>query len=332
LSMSSAGTHYNREPSFQDQDEALLVAAEAGDESQIQAALDRGARVDARNSHGQTALHIVAAKEGEHSVAIVNILLNSGASVELSANNGDKPLYIAATLGHGLTVKALLDEGATPESRNLKTQRTALYQAIVNNHQDVAKDLLDSGADINAQIPTGETPLIQAVLDDKTDLVSLLRNSGADISIRLPNGLQALDLAAYGGGIFNILTEGQRLTEDNKTAPLTRHLLGFQVPEQPRDHASIKGANIEDKTIACRGFEATLVDFFPDSLPVMEMATIHDLLYCRGADAIMASAREAGTTRDKPNFRWCHFPANNVRPSSIWRYLWLTLSRWNGSQ
>ena len=78
----------------------------------------------------------------------------------------------------------------------------ALMWAARNGHIDVAKLLLNNGANVNAVNENGGTPLGWAVgdLDDYPDMVRLLLEAGADVNFTCPScSLTALDLAQIGG-------------------------------------------------------------------------------------------------------------------------------------
>jgi ABC-type oligopeptide transport system ATPase subunit len=67
----------------------------------------------------------------------------------LYATEGFTDLMIASYCGHGATVKLLLTKGTKIEAKDTKYRRTALSWAIQNGHEDVAKLLLNAGADVN---------------------------------------------------------------------------------------------------------------------------------------------------------------------------------------
>jgi uncharacterized protein len=77
---------------------------------------------------------------------------------------GLSPLHLAARQGYGEVASALLDAGADVNQRTTGDQSTALVIAIVNGHFDLAKQLLDKGANPNlAQSINGVAPLYAAL-------------------------------------------------------------------------------------------------------------------------------------------------------------------------
>ncbi|KAM0454877.1 hypothetical protein ACHAPV_008251 [Trichoderma viride] len=116
--------------------------AERGHEAIVKLLLDNGAEIEVRNSGGQTPLSYAAERCKE---AIVKLLLEKGAEVEAKDNRGRTPLSFAAERGHGAIVKLLLDEGAEIEA-NDNSGQTPLSFAVRNRHEGMIKLLFDKGA------------------------------------------------------------------------------------------------------------------------------------------------------------------------------------------
>jgi ankyrin repeat protein len=151
----------------------LMSAARSGSVAAVAALLAHGAVVDAREpSREQTAL-MWAAAEGHADV--VRALVRGGADVKARSKNGFTPLLFAAREGHRAAAAALLDSGSTlDESLAVSTaetaggvarqQREASLDAFLlasgNAHFDLAADLLERGANVNAA-PRGYTALHQ---------------------------------------------------------------------------------------------------------------------------------------------------------------------------
>lgn len=93
-----------------------LLHAVAGQESGgvgvAQQVLSRGVALDAKNSSGDTALHLAAASGNE---PIVRLLVGQGASTNERNNSGDSPLHLSE---EAAVIAALLDGGANPDLAN----------------------------------------------------------------------------------------------------------------------------------------------------------------------------------------------------------------------
>lgn len=116
---------------------------------------------------------------------------------------GNTGLTLAAREGHLRAVQALLEVGADINTPNAGDKTTPLINAICNGHYDVAKYLLDKGADPNKASVDGLTPLY-AVIDtqwapvgwapnpitdqEKTNHLALMKallDKKADVNVRL---------------------------------------------------------------------------------------------------------------------------------------------------
>ena len=91
--------------------EAVIVAACQGGAQAVAAWLEDGGGVDARCAERADDTLLLAAAAGGHE-AMVRMLLQRGASVDLQGFLGDTALMSAAGMGHTTTVKALLDRSA----------------------------------------------------------------------------------------------------------------------------------------------------------------------------------------------------------------------------
>ena len=65
--------------------------------------------------------------------------------------------------GHTETVSALLDAGATINQPSARDKTSPLLLATINGHYDLAKELLERGADPNIASDAGATPLYAVI-------------------------------------------------------------------------------------------------------------------------------------------------------------------------
>lgn len=131
---------------------------------------------------GRTLLHTAA---GRGNVSIVELLLGLGADPNVGDNCGHTPLYYLGnecqTPDGWKLVQALVRAGADVNRRCGVKQCTALHMAARRGTVEVAKALLDCGADLEARDTRGDTPLRRSVNCDKTEVAALLLSRGADI-------------------------------------------------------------------------------------------------------------------------------------------------------
>jgi len=94
-----------------------------------------------------------------------------------------------------------------------RLRRAPLHLAAEAGHLDVAKLLLDSGADVNALDARAETPLFEAARRDDTELIDLLRARGGAIRYSPTEGRTA--------DVIRVMTR-YGTTDDAPAGPLTR--------------------------------------------------------------------------------------------------------------
>ena len=136
-------------------------AAESGDLAGVQAELDKGANVNAKNQNGATPLHR-AAWFGHKE--IVELLIAKGADVNAkddsqSSHYVGTPLNCAAWKGHKEIAELLIANGADVNAKSDWFERTPLHDAIWEGRKEVIELLIAKGADVNAKDDYGKTPL-----------------------------------------------------------------------------------------------------------------------------------------------------------------------------
>jgi uncharacterized protein len=159
----------------------LADAAMRRDIAAVRVLLAKGAKVDAAQGDGMTALHW-AARHGE--VEMTTLLLRAHANPKAVTRIGAyTPLHVASEAGSGPVVVALLKAGADPAAVTT-TGVTPLHLAALSGSVPAITALLDRGADANAKEPEwGQTPLMLAAAQGRADAIRLLLARGADPSI-----------------------------------------------------------------------------------------------------------------------------------------------------
>ena len=138
--------------------------------------------IDATDARGRTPLTWAAWRGDEHAV---KLLLDAGADPNTFDHYGDGVITHAAENDHNTCVRLLLQANAAlnpvlPTGEKLlgAVNHTTRYASKVSS----LKQLLDSGADVEATTLEGWTPLINVARLDKVDFAKLLLDYGANIS------------------------------------------------------------------------------------------------------------------------------------------------------
>lgn len=107
---------------------------------------------------------------------VISKLLQTHSMVDCKDNLNTTPLMYAAAAGHSSVVQALLREGANPNNSCLRGT-TALHQAIIYDHTEVAQHVLNVPS-VNVNIidrkVDGRTPLMLAIYYRRMKLVPMI--------------------------------------------------------------------------------------------------------------------------------------------------------------
>ena len=124
----------------------------------------------------------------------VSVSAHADAASAVDAARGDPDLVLAARFGQRDTVRLLLDQGVTPDSRD-GLGRTALIAAAGEKDHAITALLIDRGADVAATDSDGATALMHAAANGQLDNVRLLLAAGAEVNALDRGGETALSAA-----------------------------------------------------------------------------------------------------------------------------------------
>lgn len=129
----------------------------------------------------------MAARKGD--VAMISLLLQKGADVEMPAKTNSTPLFTASKCGHADAVKLLIETGKAQVHRIVSAGLNSLIVACNELHYDVVDILLTIGnADPNCVDLYGQTPLYVACQFGNYALASRLLKSNADVNKKTTSG------------------------------------------------------------------------------------------------------------------------------------------------
>ena len=176
-------------------DSSLADAVEKQDHPRVALLLRQGARVNAAQVDGMTALHWAT----YHSdLATAQRLVAAHADVNAANRYGVKPLSLACTTGSTELVALLLQAGADPNTE-LPGGETALMTAARTGPVGPVRALLARKAKVNAKERHGQTALLWAAAEGHAAVVLLLIQAGADFRTPLPSGFTPLFFAVREG-------------------------------------------------------------------------------------------------------------------------------------
>lgn len=120
----------------------------------------------------------------KHVQRLFDLVLRRGADLNHQTSDGWLPLISTVRGGNTIWAKSLLDRKPNPARVNSidpNEFRTPLFLAFFHKHLEVARLLLEHGANVNEVNTDRWTPLIQAAKLNAKDLVWLLLDKGAKI-------------------------------------------------------------------------------------------------------------------------------------------------------
>ena len=142
----------------------------------MQAMIDAGADVNARDKYSNTPLHQAA---GRGKAKVIPILVKAGADVHAKDKYGETPLHTAAGFGHAEVIPVLVKAGADVHAKD-EYGNTPLHEAGFWGNAEVIPVLVKAGADVNVTDNNGRTPLDRATEREHAEVISVLVKVGAN--------------------------------------------------------------------------------------------------------------------------------------------------------
>jgi ankyrin repeat protein len=241
-------------PSWTTGDTVLMDAAQRGNMEAVHLLLADGAKVNAHDSKGQTALSLAEAAHPRNPAVIQLLIQAGGKGASLSpqgalvdaAKRGDlnavkawldrgvpigglnssgaSALGEAAESGRTAVVQLLLSRGADPEAWDQFLAGTALAHAAAGGSATVARILLAHGARVDERTGSGRlpdvTPLMLAASNGNVEVAKLLIARRADVNAHDKDGLTALMACASKEGsaefVRLLLAHGAKVDARNR--------------------------------------------------------------------------------------------------------------------
>ncbi len=260
-------------------DVGFLQAARNGDTRAVDSLLQQGAKIEAKDRDGLTALALAANYRHPDTA---KLLLQRGADPIAGNLSGAGALIAAAGEGNATKVALVLEKGADLKAKNeslfamgrsrpLVLQMLATAEPIHNQNQEqdgtvgfpfendaeIVRLLLDHGANIESRDEEAATPLMVAAEHGQRGVVRALLEKGANVAARDKYGNTALIGAACECAVVDmpetlesmrlLLEEGANVNAKNKTG--TSALMAAASAGRTANAQLLldKGANIEAK-------------------------------------------------------------------------------------
>ena len=199
----------------------------------VQALVDNGAALDARDVHGHTPLHFACLVGYQYLISLLD--RNQISILTIKDNNGCIPLHYACKNSHlecireflvqapdffGDLMKVANNDGTTPLSVRTSSGGTILHIASENGDLSIVKKVFEAGADPNITDRLGCTSLYYAcknshlecvrefmvqIPDDISDLMKVANNDGTTpLSVRTGSGGTILHIASEKGDLSTV--------------------------------------------------------------------------------------------------------------------------------
>jgi ankyrin repeat protein len=168
--------------------------------------IEKGADADRADNAGMTPLLYAAMRDD---IPTAKLLIEKGADVNQASNEGFTPLTLAIEEQRYEAAKLLIEAGADVRSAVGEQKLTPLmitaarmgpaegsvFLPSSTRPIDIARMLIERGADVNAQSSTGMTPLMIAAARDNAPVIGLLLQKGAEPDLKNSGGQTALQIA-----------------------------------------------------------------------------------------------------------------------------------------
>ncbi|XP_041479669.1 E3 ubiquitin-protein ligase MIB2-like isoform X2 [Lytechinus variegatus] len=148
----------------------LYNAAKTGDHDRVLEILSSSPENVNGKVNDKSALHKASARGH---LKVVKALIEAGADIEITTDDGHTPLHYAVDGDEPAVVKYLIEKGADID-RGSTRQRRAIHRAAYGNFVDCARILINHGCDVNVQDREKDTPLHEAIITNSIDVAELL--------------------------------------------------------------------------------------------------------------------------------------------------------------
>ena len=216
---------------------ALMIASRNGNTEAVRCLLAYGAKVNAQSSNGWSAL--MYANESKHK-EIAQILQNSGGkSYNMQPDSETKKwldLVVACESGLISRVRYLLKQGINVNMTNKDDGWSLLTIVSQNGNTEVAKLVLEYGADVSFKDSNGWSALMFACRNGWIEIARLLLYYGADVNTQTSDGISVLMISRFTKLTKLLLDHGANMNLQNKDGA-TALMISIQNKDLDREDA-----------------------------------------------------------------------------------------------
>jgi len=162
--------------------------------------------VNLKDKLGNIPLHNAAINS---TVSITELLLLKGSDINAVNTQLNTPLHLAIMNGNDEVSKLLIEKGSDLSKKNI-VKKTPLHLTVRYNRRTIAELLIAKGSAIDSKDDRQRTPLGLATRETgDVDMAKLLIQNGADINVRDVDNNMPLNFAAWKGftGIIDLLLD-----------------------------------------------------------------------------------------------------------------------------
>ena len=149
----------------------LARAADEGNDAVVDMLINAGADMQKSTDDGETPFVLAVTRRN---TKVVKLLLKALADLEKRTSRGETALFIPSELGSVSAGSTVALCGALMDIQCTSDAKTALFIAAENGHTKVVDLLCRAGADITLCSRGGETPLFLAAANGHLEIVNLL--------------------------------------------------------------------------------------------------------------------------------------------------------------
>ena len=197
----------------------LHLAAMAGHLEAVSALVKGGANLESRDGGRRTPLHRVLGSSNPHVSEIARFLIDSGADVHTTDDEGETPLMTAVREGCTDVVRKLLEKGAQTDVRDKNFNQTLIHLAAIRGYGDMAELLLSRGLEAGARDTYGMTPAAYALIHGNATVAALLEKAlDRPSTLKLGEFGTSIDAGKAGKGraiVWKLKTQGWTVKTEN---------------------------------------------------------------------------------------------------------------------